>query len=207
LRDVPLLDLLPPLFLQVCAPQIAPTTLAAIVQQESGGHWLAIHDNTTGESYRPETLEEAVLLARSRIEARHSVDTGATQINSANLAKLGLGIESAFDPCMNLRAAQSLLLEDWRRSGGDLRATLALYHTGCGRDCPGVQRHLGATYSSSVYAQAGVTVPAIPTGQLAQWAQEPPVAAAPRSKATATASPERSALTPHSGDLLATGSR
>jgi type IV secretion system protein VirB1 len=50
--------------MEQCAPQIAPVTLAAIVQQESGGNPLAVHDNTSGKSYAPTTVAEAAQLTR-----------------------------------------------------------------------------------------------------------------------------------------------
>ena len=192
---------LPLMLMEACAPEVAPITLAAIVQQESGGDWLAIHDNTAGRSSRPATVEEAVILARHLIAEGHSVDLGAAQINSANLPRLGLDIDSAFQPCANLRAAQTLLLEGWQRSGGDLSTTLAVYHTGCANDCSVTKRSVGVAYSASVYAQAGVTVPAIPEGHLASWVQPPWMAPAPRVKTTVSASPEASSLTPRGGDL------
>ena len=67
-------------FLQIaagCAPQIAPTTLAAIARTESRFNPWAIHDNTTGRSYWPRDKAEAVaiaapLLAGSRLKSRHA---------------------------------------------------------------------------------------------------------------------------------------
>ena len=91
--------------MQQCAPQVAPVTLAAIVQQESGGNPLALHDNTSGKSYAPTTVAEAARLARELIAQGHSVDIGLAQINSRNLPRLGLGVDQVLDPCANLHAA------------------------------------------------------------------------------------------------------
>jgi len=199
---MPIPDLPPRVLLAVCAPQVAPVTLAAIVQQESGGDWLAIHDNTAGRTLRPATAEHAVILARKLIAEGHSVDLGAAQINSANLTTLRLDIKSAFEPCTNLHAAQVLLLESWRGSRGDLRGALAIYHTGCADDCPPTKRSAGAAYSTSVYGRAGVAVPAIPGGHLASWVLRPRNATATYLMATAiTVSPAASPLTPHRGGL------
>ena len=115
--------------MEQCAPQVAPVTLAAIVQQESGGNPLALHDNTSGKGYAPATVAEAARLARELIAQGHSVDIGLAQINSRNLPRLGLGVDQVLDPCANLRAAQTVLMEGWMRSG-DLRATLSAYNTG-----------------------------------------------------------------------------
>jgi len=198
---MPIPELPPRVLLAVCAPQVAPVTLAAIVQQESGGDWFAIHDNTVGRTLRPTTVEHAVILARQLIAEGHSIDLGAAQINSANLTRLGLDINSAFDPCTNLHAAQALLLENWRASRGNLRATLALYHSGCADQCSPSKRSTGAQYTARVYARAGVVVPAIPGGTLATWILRPRHTSAGSSSPAITPSPNRSALTPRSGDL------
>jgi type IV secretion system protein VirB1 len=199
ISDMPLLWLL-----ETCAPQIAPVTMAAIVQQESGGDWLAIHDNTADEALRPTTVEHAVSLARRLIAEGHSIDLGGAQINNANLARLGLDVGSAFEPCVNLRAAQVLLLDGWRHSGGDLPATLAIYHAGCSGACSSAKRSAGVAYSTSVYGEAGVTVPAIPDGHLASWVL--PRVGAARPRATISMSPAASSLTPH-GDTLSTANQ
>jgi type IV secretion system protein VirB1 len=122
-------EMTPVAMLEQCAPQIAPVTMSAIVQQESGGNPLVLHDNTSGKSYRPATVADAARIARELIAQGHSVDIGLAQINSKNLPRLGLGVDQVLDPCANLHAAQTVLMEGWKRSG-DLRATLSVYNTG-----------------------------------------------------------------------------
>lgn len=187
----------PVAMLQQCAPQIAPVTLAAIVQQESGGDPLAMHDNTSGKSYRPASVAEAARIARELIARGHSVDIGLAQINSRNLPRLGLGVDQVLDPCANLRAAQTVLMEGWMRSG-DLRATLSAYNTG--------QLHspVGMAYGEKVFGKAGVVVPAIPGGKLAQWASSDPanIGALPPVRPVITWTPQASPLAPK-GDGLA----
>ncbi|MGC8808173.1 MAG: lytic transglycosylase domain-containing protein [Thiomonas sp.] len=154
----------PAALIEQCAPAIAPVTMAAVVQQESGGNPLALHDNTTGKSYRPGSIAEAAQIARDLIGQGHSVDIGLAQINSRNLPALGLDADQVFDPCSNLHAAQVILLGAWSQSGGSLRGALSAYNTG---NTTGIA---GARYSARVYAQAGVVIPAIPGGRLARWA-------------------------------------
>ncbi len=101
----------------LCAPSVAPVTMAAIVQQESSGNPLALHDNTTGSTYQPQSAQAAAALLRGLIGQGHSVDIGLAQVNSRNLPVLGLDPTAALDPCENLRAAQKILLEAWQRSG------------------------------------------------------------------------------------------
>ncbi len=182
--------------MEQCAPQIAPVTLAAIVQQESGGNPLAVHDNTSGKSYAPTTVAEAARLTRELIALGHSVDIGLAQINSRNLPRLGLGVDQVLDPCTNLHAAQTVLMEGWMRSG-DLRATLSAYNTG--------QLHspVGMAYGEKVFGKAGVkagvVVPAIPGGRLSQWVTDS--AALPPVRPVITWTPQASPLAPEGGGL------
>lgn len=159
--DVPLA-----LLLETCAPQVSPVTMAAIVAQESGGDALVIHDNRTAKTLRLQSLAQAVAIAQRLIDAGDSLDLGLAQINSANLLTLGLNVEAVFEPCTNLHTAQTLLLEDWKRSGGDLRATLAAYHTGCSTRCAPVKEVLGAAYSAGIYARARVDRRFLQTGRV-----------------------------------------
>jgi type IV secretion system protein VirB1 len=178
--------------MEQCAPQVAPVTLAAIVQQESGGNPLALHDNATGKSYRPADMAEAAQLARELIAQGHSVDIGLAQINSRNLPSLGMTVDQVLQPCENLRAAQAVLLSGWKRSG-DLRATLSAYNTGR------LSSQVGAAYGAKVFGKAGVTVPAIPGGQMAQWATVG--AAMPPVRPVVTWTPRASPLAPNGGGL------
>jgi type IV secretion system protein VirB1 len=184
--------------IEECAPKVAAVTMAAIVQQESGGNPLAVHDNTTGQSYRPASLAEAARLARTLIQAGHSVDLGLAQINSRNLPALGLNADQAFDPCSNLHAAQVILLRAWSQSGGSLRGALSAYNTG---NTTGIA---GARYSARVYAQAGVVVPTIPGGRMARWAEgggPVPRPDFPPVRPRITWTPQASPLNPKAGGM------
>ncbi|QKE42185.1 MAG: lytic transglycosylase domain-containing protein [Ferrovum myxofaciens] len=145
-----------------CAPQVAPITMAAIVQQESGGDSLALHDNDSGKTYHLGSLYEAAQMAGDLIRQGHSVDIGLAQINSKNLPALGLTMDQVLDPCTNLAAAQAILLSAWAQSGGNLQGALSAYNTGNTRGLS------GARYSARVFEKAGV--PSIPGGHLARWA-------------------------------------
>ncbi|MBN8744560.1 MAG: lytic transglycosylase domain-containing protein [Thiomonas arsenitoxydans] len=187
----------PAALLYECAPAIAPVTMAAIVQQESGGNPLALHDNTTGRSYRPASHADAAQLARDLVAQGHSVDIGLAQINSRNLQGLGMTVDQALQPCENLRAAQSVLLDGWKRSG-DLRATLSAYNTGK------LDGSTGAGYGASVFDKAGVTVPAIPGGKMARWAvstADATVTVLPPVRPVVTWTPQASPLSPNCGGL------
>jgi type IV secretion system protein VirB1 len=92
-----------------CAPQVAPTTLAAIARTESGLDPLAVGDNTAHRSYHPGTQSEAVALAAQLAAAGHDLDLGLMQINHRNFGWLGLGADDAFEPCRSLAAGAAVL--------------------------------------------------------------------------------------------------
>lgn len=121
-----------------CAPQVAPPTIAAIIQVESGGNPLAIGINGPLKlPYRPANISDAARLARAVMQAGYSVDLGLMQINSRNLPGLGLTVEEVFDPCTNLRAGASILTRGylgatrrWGPGQDALKAALSAYNTG-----------------------------------------------------------------------------
>ena len=155
--------------LQKCAPEVAPVTMAAIVQTESSGWPWTIHDNTTGESLRFRSRAQVVAMARILIAQGHKLDMGLAQIDSENLIWLGLSVTNVFNPCTNLEAAQRILVGAYRQAGADGTQSLAgafqAYNSGNTRG--------DGHYARVVYHQAGVEVPAIPGGQLAPWVTRP----------------------------------
>lgn len=155
--------MLPLILLATCSPLVDAVTMSAVVQNESGGNALAMHDNSDGKSYSPKSVDEAVALAKRLITSGHSVDLGLAQINSKNLQWLSLSVEQSFDACSNLQASQQVLVDAFKRSGGDLQKTLQIYNTG---------KASGSQYASKVYGKAGVVVPAIPGGAMASWTKK-----------------------------------
>ena len=121
-----------------CAPEVGPTTIAAIIRTESQGNPLAIGLNGENRLARqPRDLAEAVRWARWFVARGYSVDIGLMQINAKNLARLGISIERAFDPCVNIRAGSLVLREFYQKArnahGGTemaLHAALSAYNTG-----------------------------------------------------------------------------
>lgn len=126
---------------QTCAPATAPQTLAAIAHVESRFDPLAIGVNRGGpRPPRAGTAREAARTARRLLADGHNIDLGLAQINSSNLAWLGLTVEDAFDPCLNLRAAATVLKAGYRPAGATaahqqaaLRVALSRYNTGDAR--------------------------------------------------------------------------
>ena len=121
-----------------CAPMVNKELLMAIVRTESDFRPLAIGINTKGAlRQQPKTKAEAASLAKGLIRQGHNIDLGLAQINSANLARLSLTVDDAFDPCKNISAAGHLLQSDFKRAliagyQGDaaLIAGISAYNTG-----------------------------------------------------------------------------
>lgn len=121
-----------------CAPRVAPETVLAVAHAESALDPLAIGVNDGAPvRLRPQTPAEAAGLARDLIAQGRDIDLGLGQINVRNLARLGLTLEAAFDPCQNLAASARILEEGYRRGvarvgAGQpaLRIALSYYNTG-----------------------------------------------------------------------------
>lgn len=121
-----------------CAPQVAPTTLLAVVRAESRLDPLAIGVNGAGAPVvRAQSRQEAARAARQLVAAGRDIDLGLGQINVRNLPWLGLSIEDAFDPCRNLEAAGRVLALGYRRGVAEagpgqraLRIAFSVYNTG-----------------------------------------------------------------------------
>ena len=130
--DVPAIMILA----QACAPSVHPKTMAAIVMTESAGNQLAINVNGARNPRPAANLAAAIQTARTYIAAGYSVDLGLAQINSRNLARLGLTVEQMFVPCANLAASARILSMNYRAAGraGDaqqaLRVAFSMYNTG-----------------------------------------------------------------------------
>lgn len=145
-----------------CAPHVAVETLGSVARTESGFDALAVHDNTSGRTFKPSSREEAIALTTELVVVQHhSVDLGLMQINSLNLPSLGLTVTDAFDPCRNLAAAERILVQGYTvpPTGGDeqvaLQQTLSRYNTG------DPARGLANGYVGRIQASAEVIVPAI----------------------------------------------
>jgi type IV secretion system protein VirB1 len=123
--------------LLACAPQIAPSTLEAVIRVESGGRPLAININRGPRPAPAATPGAAAAIVRAAIEQGYSVDMGLMQVNSRNLPRLGYTIEQMFDPCVNIRAGSIILSSNYlsaTKIHGEgpkaLLAALSAYNTG-----------------------------------------------------------------------------
>lgn len=120
-----------------CAPNVAPSTIAAIVHTESRGYQFAIGVNGVArQPARPKSAAEAIRVASAYVAQGYSVDLGLGQINSRNMRWLGLTWETVFDPCTNIAAAGRVLAGNYQtvRPAYDpqtaLRVAISMYNTG-----------------------------------------------------------------------------
>jgi len=103
-----------------CGPGVDPATTAAIIHVESGGNSFAIHDNTTGTTYRPLDKTEAIVTSARLLRAGHSIDLGLMQINSTHITAYrvidpAITLADLFDPCENITAGTRILADFYRR--------------------------------------------------------------------------------------------
>lgn len=120
-----------------CAPQVAPSTMVALILNESALDPLAIGDNSTKRSFHPVDRAAAERLASALIGQGHSIDMGIAQINSRTARTIGLKVSDAFDACASIAAAGDLMVSAYRRLAPQapteqhaLAATLSTYNTG-----------------------------------------------------------------------------
>ena len=121
-----------------CAPSVAPEVMEKIVRAESGFDRFAIGVNgASARSFSPESKEDARRIARELIAQGHSIDMGLGQINSKNLKWLKLTVESVFESCSNLTAAETVLRDGYDRARDQgsnphtaLHQALSAYNTG-----------------------------------------------------------------------------
>lgn len=122
-----------------CASQTPSYVAHAIIKTESSYNPYAIGVNKKGKSVagytKPKSYNEAVVMAKQLISSGNNIDLGLAQINSANLPKLKLTVESVLNPCTNLSAMQYILSGCFQSAGnngyGDkIQRAFSCYNTG-----------------------------------------------------------------------------
>jgi type IV secretion system protein VirB1 len=119
-----------------CAPLVHPGTAHALVAAESSFNPNAIGVVGGVLDRQPRNTGEAIATARHLQSTGWNFSVGLGQINLRNFDRLGLSITSAFDPCQNLRAMQTVLAECHDRVSQDeppqraLRRALSCYYSG-----------------------------------------------------------------------------
>jgi len=120
-----------------CAPRIHPSTAAALVRVESSFNPYAIGVVDGLLARRPRSRAEAIATAGALQRGGWNFSAGLAQINVHRWPSVGLTLQTAFDPCANLRAMQAILLECFARARlarareqDALGAALSCYYSG-----------------------------------------------------------------------------
>jgi type IV secretion system protein VirB1 len=123
-----------------CAPQVHASTAHALVTIESAFNPWAIGVVGGALHRQPRHRTEAIATAEAMKAAGRNFSVGLGQINVSNFPRLGLSLSTAFEPCTNLAAMQTVLTECFERAqrksaraSGDqaaLRAALSCYYSG-----------------------------------------------------------------------------
>ncbi|MFA6183404.1 lytic transglycosylase domain-containing protein [Acidithiobacillus sp.] len=138
-----------------CAPMVATSTMAAVVQHESGGNPLAMWDNTTGRRYLPSTVQQAVLILRHLLAEGQQVDVGIAQVDSENFQHYGLTVRSAFNACTNIHVGGKILQAAWfQAKHAGLHGQTALFHAFEAYNSGGITGDGG--YARAIYRAAGI---------------------------------------------------
>lgn len=127
------------IYIEQCAPQVAKSTMQAIIATESRGNYLAIGINYRYKlKYQPQNLVQAKAWLDYLLKHRYNIDIGLAQVNIKNIYKYGYKPEDMFDPCKNLKVASQILYTNYHqayiKNYGDKRIALlqaiSAYNTG-----------------------------------------------------------------------------
>ncbi|WP_428418667.1 lytic transglycosylase domain-containing protein [Methylibium sp.] len=122
-----------------CAPHVHAETVRALVSVESAFNPWAIGVVGGALERQPRNRAEALATAKALRDAGWNFSVGLGQINVGNFDRLGLTVQSAFEPCANLAAMQTVLAECFDRASGSaskavdqvaLRQALSCYYSG-----------------------------------------------------------------------------
>ncbi|MDM5177665.1 lytic transglycosylase domain-containing protein [Massilia sp. DJPM01] len=122
---------------QQCAPGVHVDTMQRIVRVESSFNPYAIGVVGGRLDRQPRNSGEALATAEWLEKNGYNFSMGLAQVNKRNLAKYGLTLATAFDPCRNLSAGSAILAECYQRAGKTgrseqdaLRAAFSCYYSG-----------------------------------------------------------------------------
>ena len=128
-----------------CGNGVQAPIVEAIIQVESSGNPWAINVNVRDDQAQPllvpaRSRDEAVAQATRLHGEGYSFDVGLMQVNSANVVRLGVPFDAAFDVCINLQVGTSVYNEfaegavryadQFDTPHKQMMATLSAYNTG-----------------------------------------------------------------------------
>lgn len=120
-----------------CTPNVAPSTMLAIVRTESNGNPLAINLNNGRLTYQPQNKKQAVSWVNYLEKHGYNFDVGIMQVNIKNIHKFGFMAADLLEPCLNLKIGAKILQANYSNaikiSGHPqlaLRKAISAYNTG-----------------------------------------------------------------------------
>ncbi len=120
-----------------CAPSVHINTAEALVRVESSFNPWAIGVVGGALLRQPASRAEALATAAALQGSGWDFSVGLGQINVRNFARLGLTLQTAFEPCSNLAAMQVVLTDCFDRAAASghhkqraLRQALSCYYSG-----------------------------------------------------------------------------
>ena len=122
----------------LCGHLVDPAMTLRVIDVESRGQTYAIHDNTSDQTFVPNSLPEAVTLSSRLIVQGHRLDIGLMQINYDVWLKPGaFPLAKAFDACTNITIGSTILNADYVQAlqtskvpSDALWRALSLYNSG-----------------------------------------------------------------------------
>jgi len=138
-------------------PEDARERVTAYALTESSLDPLAIHDNTDGAVYRPQSREAATRILAGLVAAGHRPDAGIMQIYVGNWQRFGLTPANVFDLKANICVGSTILAEAERQ-------VACIYNTGKPGCANGYPERIAAAYKTirAVAYDGAATVPATP---------------------------------------------
>jgi type IV secretion system protein VirB1 len=120
-----------------CAPTVHVHTMRALVKVESSFRQFAIAVVDGPQVRHPRSLKEAVATLEDLHRKGYNYSVGYAQVNKINFQKYKLTLQTAFDPCTNLRAGSKILESCFVSAGRKykdeqtrLRAAFSCYYSG-----------------------------------------------------------------------------
>lgn len=119
----------------LCAPDVSPVTLNAVIKTESSGNPYQVANISDGISRSFNDADAAVNYLNELTKGGKRFSAGLMQIYSGNFAALGLTNKSVFDACKNIKSGAQILKENYTRQTGtdtqeNLLKSLSMYYSG-----------------------------------------------------------------------------
>lgn len=153
-----------------CAPSVHPDTIHDITKTESSFNPYAIAEIVPQDgggsrvvSYNPSNKAKALEIVKEIKKRKHRYSVGVMQITNTNFPVFNVDAETMFNPCDNLRVAEKIIVDCYKR-GGTLVRMLSCYYSG---NFETGQRPEKAFNNTSYIQRIGYVVPSTKQGKLA----------------------------------------